>query len=85
MRPAERAGSDADGVARAVEAIEGTWFICIVVLISGFVWIIVALAAGWGLVVWAMGEAVWAILLFLAVRSLQSLGCSDAAARVDLR
>jgi hypothetical protein len=73
--PPERGDSDADRLARGVEEIEGAWFLLQVVLVIGVVWTIVAGIAGWGLLTWALGAAIWAVPLFLVVRSCWSLRC----------
>jgi apolipoprotein N-acyltransferase len=67
--------NDPDKIARAVEDLEGAWFIGVVLVLIGIAWSIVAVIARLGLLTWAIGAAIWAILLFLSARSIHSSRC----------
>jgi len=71
----ERRGDDSTGVARAVEEIEGASILFAVVLVLGPAWSMLVAFAGWGLLTWVLGMAVWCFLLFRAVQNVQSLRC----------
>jgi hypothetical protein len=67
--------NDPDKIAPAIEEIEGAWFICVVLILIGIAWSIVAVAARLDFLTWVIGAAIWAILLFLSARSIHSLRC----------
>jgi hypothetical protein len=71
----EESGNQPNEVDRTIAAIEVASTLIALILVLGPVWIVVVGVAGWGFWTWAAGAAVWSVLLYGAVRMLQSQRC----------
>ena len=64
-------GDDAAEIERTVAEIKTASVLVWIILLLGPVWTIVVGVSGWGVLTWALGAAVWCLLLLRSVHVLQ--------------